>query len=123
MTKIDAQTDRDSHQPSYVLTLELRVDDTNRDIVIESLKEIQQPVRVQPGCERFSLRQSLHNPNKLTVVQEWGNQEAFHAHIHSDAFKVILAAIDLCSQTPDIRFDRVFSKQGMDYLQTVLGMA
>jgi len=113
----------DSQHPSYVLTLELMLEEKKRDMVIESLKEIQQPVRVQPGCERFSLRQSLHNPNKLTVVQEWGNQEAFHAHIRSDEFKVILAAIDLCSHTPDIRFDRVFSKQGMDYLQTLLGMA
>lgn len=102
---------------SYMLTIRLTADEKTRPQLLDSLKGIQETVRAHPRCDHYCLHQSLSNPGKLALIGEWQTQEAMNEHIRSEAFRVVLAAIDLSSEKPEICFDKLVSREGLEYLQ------
>ena len=104
---------------AYQILVRLRTDDRTRSEILGSLLRIAEPARVRPGCLRFGVYQSAEDPDEVTLVEEWRSREAMDGHIRSADFRVVLAAVDLSSKEPEIRFDSVTSSSGLEYLKDV----
>jgi quinol monooxygenase YgiN len=75
--------------------------------VLEILRYLQGPVQTQNGCESFRIYED-HGPEPgIVLVERWGSQAALESHIRSDAFRSIVAALELSSCPPEVRFDHV----------------
>jgi hypothetical protein len=49
-------------------------------------------------------------------MEEWETQGDLQAHLRSEALRVLLSVMDLASDPPDVRFDRVSETRGMEFL-------
>lgn len=46
------------------------------------------------GCLKYELFQEISNPNILTIIEEWQNQETLEKHMVSDHFKEIVPLLN-----------------------------
>lgn len=52
------------------------------------------------GCIRYELFQDLSNPQVLTIMEEWENQEALDKHMAAKHFKELTAAFAELAEKP-----------------------
>ena len=92
-----------------------------RDEIVKTLGSLLGPTRVLPGCLSCNIYQDLENPNMLTLIEEWESRASLDRHVRSDEFRRILAAIDLASEPPEIRFCSVASTSGIELIEEIRG--
>lgn len=107
-----------------MLTATIRItasDDPNSEI-IRVLRSLIEPTRVETGCISCGLYKDLHDPNIIIWVEEWNTQADLERHIRSSQYKKILAAFDMSSAQPDMRFDTVVETRGMQLIAEARAM-
>lgn len=92
-----------------------------RKEILQTIRPLLAPTRVQEGCIKISLYQDIESPNVLTLVEEWNSQDALDYHLCSDEFKKILAVMEMSSKQPEIRFHTVAKTGGLEVVQAVRG--
>lgn len=80
--------------------------------LIQSLSRLLAPTRVAVGCLNAFLYNDL-NVKSVLLVEEWETIEAFERHLSLDKLKILIAAIELSSETPRILVDLIDRKDGM----------
>jgi quinol monooxygenase YgiN len=66
------------------------------------------------GCLAFHVSQDLADANVLTITERWATRADMSAHVRSADYKLLLAAMDLGTTPPDIRFDEAEPLGGLD---------
>ena len=94
-------------------TIRLRVSDRTRAEIVRLFRPLVEPIRVEAGCSGCALYTDLHDRRNLLWVEEWDSQEHLERHLRSSRYRQILAAIDMSSGKPEIRFDTVAETRGM----------
>ena len=85
--------------------------------VLEVLRSIQGPVLAQPGCAACHIYEE-HGPQPAVVlVERWETDAALEAHLRSDAYRRVLAAIELSGGPPEVSFDYVSTTEGIDRIE------
>lgn len=51
----------------------------------QAMKNYCQSAQTEPGCEQFELFQSVHDTDKLIVLELWSDQAALDAHAERNA--------------------------------------
>ena len=72
--------------------------------------------RVQPGCRRCDLYQDVENPGAITLVEEWESQGELSLRLRSEDYRAVLAAIELSRERPEIHFDTVIRRGGLEVI-------
>jgi quinol monooxygenase YgiN len=87
--------------------------------VLEILRYLQGPAETEPGCEGFRIYED-HGPEPgIVLVERWGSEAALESHIRSDAFRSIVAALELSRCPPDVRFDHVSATEAEELIERV----
>ncbi len=79
-----------------------------------------EPTRAKQGCIACHLYQDSSDPNSLTWAEEWETRKDLQRHIQSPGYRKILAALEMCSSQPEIRFDTVIESDGMRLIGDLL---
>ena len=85
--------------------------------VLEVLRFVQGPVRAQPGCAACDIYDEQGPEPAIVFVERWESEAALEAHLHSEAYRRILGAVELSSSRPDIRFERVSACEGIELIE------
>lgn len=83
---------------------------------LKNLGGLLEPTRVAPGCSGCRLYADCEDPYGFLLVEEWESQAALDRHLTSDAYKTLVAAIELSTQPPAIRFDNVAERAGIEVI-------
>ncbi len=86
------------------------------------LRSLVGPVRAEPGCRSTRFSVGPADRCELTWVEEWSNTEDFERHLRTQAFRQILAVIDLAAAPPVVEIDDVSSRRGFDLVEEILGI-
>lgn len=70
--------------------------------------------RAQAGCLRCDLYQDVEDPEVITLVEEWESHAALSLRLRSEEYRAILAAIELSREQPEIHFDTVIRRGGLE---------
>ena len=105
-----------------LVTARMVVKSKQRRALLETVKGLLGPKRYEKGCLSYRLYQDSEDRNAFYLVEEWKTQEDLERHIRSEDYRMILAAMDLCAEAPDIRFHTVSQTRGMDYLHETKGL-
>ncbi len=70
-----------------VLIAELTVAEGKGNDVIESFKGVIDKIRQDPGTIAYNILQGQDNPDKITVLERYENQEALTYHGQTEHFK------------------------------------
>jgi quinol monooxygenase YgiN len=85
--------------------------------VLEVLRSVQGPVRAQPGCAACDIYDEQGAESAIVFVERWESDAALQAHLRSEAYRRILGAIELSGRQPDIRFEHVTAKEGIELIE------
>ena len=94
----------------------LRVDPSQRRMVIGSLRRMLDQTRALPGCTQCHILTDVDNGNDLWIVEDWSDMQALRSHLRSQQFKVILSALECTTEPPEVDFDVASSRLGMDFI-------
>ena len=102
-----------------VVILRIKVASRHRSEIVDLIRPIIGPTEAQPGCLYNRLYCETDDDDSLVLLQEWRSQDDVDEFIRSDHFKRLLAAMDLASQRPEISFNRVSSKAGLELVEKI----
>jgi quinol monooxygenase YgiN len=94
-----------------------------REDALQVLRSLLGPVRSHPGCLATRLMRDEQDEGVLTWVEHWQTREDHERHIRSDAFRRLLAVMDLAAEPPVLEVDDVRRRQGFEVVAQVLGAA
>jgi quinol monooxygenase YgiN len=94
-----------------------------RDEALRVLRTLWGPVRSHPGCLATRLMRDDQDDRVLTWVEHWQTLEDHERHVRSDAFRRLLAVMDLAAEPPVLEVDDVRHRQGFEAVERVLGTA
>ena len=103
-----------------LVTLKMIVQPEMRSDLLEAMRGMLEPARVERGCMSYRLYEDVENRNAFVLLEEWATQEDLERHISKDNQRRLLALMDLLSEQPELRFNTVLQTAGMDLIENVL---
>jgi len=103
-----------------IVTLKMIVRPEKRSDLLETMRGILEPTRVERGCLSYRLYEDIEDRNAFVLVEEWKTQKDLENHIRTDNQRRLLALMDLLSAQPELRFNTVSHIAGMDLIENVL---
>lgn len=101
-------------------TLRMVVRPDRRNDLLETMRGMLEPARVERGCLSYRLYEDVENRNAFVLLEEWTTQEDLERHISKDTQRWLLSLMDLLSEPPELRFNTVSHSAGMDLIENVL---
>jgi quinol monooxygenase YgiN len=65
----------------------------HREEVSDLMRETQERVREEPGCELFTFAEMLDDPGHFVIVEQWRDTASLDAHYRSQPFRSYQAGI------------------------------
>lgn len=90
-------------------SITLKVPPEKRKEILQTLRAILGPIRQERGCLSCHCYVDIEEENRIYLKKEWKTSEDLDAHLHSSHFGVLLGAMKLLPQEPDIRINTIFS--------------
>jgi quinol monooxygenase YgiN len=100
-----------------VFSMSLFVPSSQHADLARTLAALLEPVRAAPGCLRCQLYTDFEDANGFLLVEEWDSPVMLERHLQSDACKTLLAALELSTRPPAIRFDQVARRDGIEVIE------
>jgi quinol monooxygenase YgiN len=91
--------------------------------VLEVLRSVQGRVQDQRGCASCCIYEEDAPESAVVLVERWTCSDELDAHLRSDIFKRVIAAIELSAGPPDIRFEHVSATEGIEAIERSRGEA
>jgi len=101
-----------------VFTLRVTTNPDSRTAVLYNLTSLLAPTRVQPGCISCRLYGDIEEPKAIRLVEEWQSQADLERHLRSEDFRLVLAAIELSAGKPELHFDTVSARAGLEVIES-----
>lgn len=116
---------RDTRVSRSVVTSTLRMTlaDSRHGDALRVLRGLLGPVRSHPGCVATRLMLDAADERTLTWVEQWQTREDFERHVRSEAFRHVLAVMDLASEPPTFEVAMVAERHGFELVEELLGAA
>ena len=93
-----------------------------REEALQVLRSLLGPVRSHPGCLATRLMRDDQDERILTWVEHWHSREDHERHVRSDAFRRLLAVMDLAAEPPLLEVDEVERRQGFEIVEQLRGL-
>ena len=90
-----------------------------REEVLTTLRWFMRQMEAEPGLQAVDLQRSLERKDQLVFVQSWRTQESLEQFVRSDDFVRYLEILDLSERPPEIYFDSVSERRGLEFVQAV----
>ena len=103
-----------------LVTLRMIVRSERRSDLLETMRGMLEPARVERGCLSYRLYEDVEDGNTFILVEEWETQHDLESHIRTKNQRRLLTLMDLLSEQPELRFNTVSHTVGMDLIENVL---
>jgi len=104
-----------------IATVRMIVSPEKKADLLQTIRWMLEPTRVERGCINFHYYQDIENENVIFLVQEWENKADIDTHMRTDTYKNLLSAMDLLSKPPEIKFNTVSDTGGLEVIEEVRG--
>jgi quinol monooxygenase YgiN len=103
-----------------LVTLRMIVRPERRNGLLETMRGMLEPARVERGCLSYRLYEDVEDRNTFVLVEEWKTKRDLEGHIRTDNQRRLLALMDLLSEQPELRFNTVSHTTGIELIEDVL---
>ncbi|MGC2063892.1 MAG: putative quinol monooxygenase [Thermodesulfovibrionales bacterium] len=101
-------------------TLRMVVQPERRRDLLETMRGMLEPARVERGCLSYRLYEDVEDRNAFVLLEEWETQKDLESHIRTDHQRRLLVLMDLLSGQPEFRFNTVSHTKEMNLIEDVL---
>jgi len=102
------------------MTLRMIARPEMRKDLLKTMIGMLEPSRVEKGCLSYRLYEDVENKNALFLFEEWETQKDLENHLRTDNQQRLLVLMDFLSEKPELRFNTVLKKAGMELIEDVL---
>lgn len=85
-----------------------------------TLRSLLGPIRAQPGCRATRLLREVEDDGSLTFIEEWRDRADLEAHLHSAAFRRLVAVLEQGSEAPEVEIDDIRTRSGVELIESIL---
>jgi quinol monooxygenase YgiN len=97
-------------------TIAIDVKGKKKDTALEILRGLVEPTRSERGCVDCYLCENVMNSGQIRFATNWNDRQSLDRYVQSSSYTQILAAMDMASKSPEIRFDIVSETYGLEYV-------
>ena len=90
---------------------------SRRDKALAALRAIVGPTRGEPGCAACHVYQDAEDDCRLCFIEEWSTTEALQRRLRSRAYLNLLEIVEMAASEPDIAFDQVSGRSGIELVR------
>ena len=102
-----------------IVTLRIKAPGNRRKDLLDSVRSMLGPTKVQPGCISCDFYQDLNDPDALLYVEEWQSRENLEHHVKSDLYRIILSLMDLSEGPPEFKLSTISKIEGLEAIEVV----
>jgi quinol monooxygenase YgiN len=99
-------------------TIKMTVPAEKRKEVLQTVKAILGPIRHEQGCISCNCYVDVEDESVFFFMEEWKTRDDLDDHLRSDRFGVLIGAMSLLKEEPDIRFNTLASIAGAEGIKT-----
>ena len=88
-----------------------------RDVLLSVLG----PTEAMPECISCRLYQDESSPNNWLLFEEWRSEEGMRRHVKSEAYRVVLEAMELSREAPEVKFSLENKIEGFELIERIRG--
>ena len=103
-------------------TVRLTATQESRDKILQALRSLIEPIRVETGCVSCAVYFDLQDPNSIVLVEDWRTRGDLERHLGTAQYKKILEVMELSSEEPVVRFNSVVETKGLRLVAKVRGV-
>lgn len=107
-------------ETKILVTLRMIVRPERRRDLLETMRGMLEPARVERGCLSYRLYEDVEDRNTFFLVEEWKTQKDLEGHLRTDNQRRLLALMDFLSEQPELQFNSVSNTAGMELIEDVL---
>ena len=91
----------------------------HRAEMLEILRSVQDLTYPSPGCKGSWLSEEEFSSSHIRLAEQWESEEALCAHIRSELYRRVLAAMELSKQPPEVHFYYCTETKGFEVIEAV----
>ena len=91
--------------------------------LVEALRTLMRAVERDGSCSNVYTAVDVEHGETVWYCEEWSDAAAFERHARSDSFARLLALVEVAAAPPQLECRVVTEVRGLDYLETVRGVA
>ena len=99
------------------LSIILNAESIKRRELMSTCRIIAEQTRQEKGCLDFCLMLEFDNENIIHIEQRWKHRSFMEDHLRSDLFSALIGAIQVLSQSYEIRINESSRTEGMEAVQ------
>jgi quinol monooxygenase YgiN len=108
------------------LTVVLHVPSRSTPCIVEALRTLMRTTRLEPGCMACQVWTGMSDEDgqRRTGVhyeERWASERDIEHRVRSQAFTRVLEVLEAAVEPPQVEFDFVSRRQGLDYVEAVRG--
>lgn len=92
----------------------------NRRELLDGIRGMLEPARVERGCLSYNLYEDVENRNTFVLLEEWASAEDLASHVLKDDERRLIALMDILNTQPEFQFNTVSDTSGMDFIEEAL---
>ena len=99
------------------MNLHIKVPGKRWHEALSLLRPLMEFTRAWPECISCVLHQDEEVNGSLWLIEEWAAEAPLMRYVRSDAFRMIIAAMELSVNEPDLRFRRFQEMGGLEMVE------
>ncbi len=88
-----------------------------RKEILQAVKAILEPIRLEQGCIECHCYVDIEAENSIYIKEEWETRDDLDAHVRSAHFGILLGAMKMLTEEPEIRVNSISSTTGLEELK------
>ncbi len=92
-------------------TIKLATPADKRKEILQTLTVILGPIRREPGCISCHCYVDIEDQNLIFMREEWTTKRSLDTHLRSPLFGVLIGAMKLLNDEPEISFNSVAPRE------------
>jgi quinol monooxygenase YgiN len=92
-----------------------------RERVLEALRSLLSPTRVEPGCLSCRLCEDVEVLGSFTLVEDWATPADFVRRLRSDPYRRLLIIMEHSAEPPEVQFRVVCEVLGIEAVHVARG--
>jgi quinol monooxygenase YgiN len=98
-------------------TLRVVIPRQRKEEALSTLRVVRAHARADAACLAYDVCQDVDDSKTLIVIERWATREDLDNHIRSPEYRAFLAVIDLASEPPQLSFDIVEHRGGLEMVE------
>ena len=90
-----------------IASTKLKVPARKRQEILHTLLSLSKLTLAEDGCLDYGIYQETDRENEYCLLEKWNSWKSFKKYLFSERFKILMGAMSLLEDTPEIHFSKV----------------